>query len=474
MCTHSEHRSVQGSSATGVLHRVPNSLSFYYQHLLVASERIDTTWASTGSWFEPSWQLPKLGPELDEFFSVSAISAGELGEYRGRRLHFLNLTENPGTRTTKTFGSSVIVARAVRHTELTGEPVLLVTPSAANKAVALRNAVLRAYEVGLSDPSRLRVVTVVPASSLPKLWASGLDADPALHAANPMGVYSGPEREHVKKITTAAIDDLVANDPVLRGFRVWYTLNPKNYMVADFIRTLFEYECFPPVGERWHTHAVSSAYGFLGHDLGRQMAAEDGVRFDVPQRYLLVQHLETPDLVSAVTGIDIETVVRDLYRAAGDGLLTRPADADSRLPEYCYSPGERLERTFYTRNPPTTKAVRRLVADHGGDGIVVSLPECVNRYAFVRDLLRGADFHRLPEDPRQLREWAMVMSAVGCLNAIDRDVIPAGADVVIHGSGAYSEGEFDQIDRSRLIEVNTPDEVRALIGGAIQADGEGG
>jgi hypothetical protein len=105
---------------------------------------------------------------------------------------------------------------------------------------------------------------------------------------------------------------------------------------------------------------------------------------------------------------------------------------------------------------------------------VVSLPECLNRYAFVRNLLRGADFDRLPEDPRWLREWAMVMSAVGCLNAIDRDVIPAGVDVVIHGSGAYSEGEFEQIDRSRLVEVNTPDEVGALIGGAIRADSEGG
>jgi hypothetical protein len=245
----------------GVLHRVPNSLSFYYQQLLVASKCIDTTWATTSSWFEPSWEIPNLGPELDDFFSVSGISAGELGEYRGRRLHFLDLTENPGTRTTKTFGSSVIVARAVRHTELTGEPVLLVTPSAANKAVALRNAVLRAYQVGLSDPGRLRVVTVVPASSLPKLWASDLDADPALRAANPMGVYSGPEREHVKNITTAAIDELTSQTPLLGGFRVWYTLNPKNYMVADFIRALFEYEYFPPTGERWHTHAVSSAYG---------------------------------------------------------------------------------------------------------------------------------------------------------------------------------------------------------------------
>jgi hypothetical protein len=454
----------------GTKHRISNSLVRYYQQLLAGAKKIEAKQVVSNSWFEPGWQLPELGPELHEFFSASAISAGDLGEYRGRSLRFLNLTENPGTHTTKTFGSSVIVARAVRHTELTGEPVLLVTPSAANKAVALRDAVARAYRTGLSGPDRLRVVTVVPASSLPKLWASDLDAEPRLRATNPMGCYSGTEREFVKKMTTAAVAELSAADRLLDGFRIWYTLNPVNYMVADLVRALFEYECFPPAGPRWHTHAVSSAYGFLGHDLGRQLATEDGAGLVGSPSYLLVQHLETPDLVSAVTGLDVETTVRDRYRPSDNGLLVRPADADPRLPEYCYSPTERLERTFYTRKPPTTDAVRELVRASGGDGIVVSLPECFDRYPFVRKLLRHADFDRLPEDPRWLREWAMVMSVVGCLNAIDRDVIPEDVDVVIHGSGAYSEGEFQQIDRGRLIGVDSADEVRALIQGAVRGD----
>lgn len=82
----------------------------------------------------------------------------------------LDLTCNPGTRTTKTFGSLAIVLRAIEHTRVTGEPVMLVTPSAANKASALRDAVSHAYKVGLATPSTLRVSVVIPASGLPKVW----------------------------------------------------------------------------------------------------------------------------------------------------------------------------------------------------------------------------------------------------------------------------------------------------------------
>lgn len=58
-------------------------------------------------------------------------------------------------------------------------------------------------------------------------------------------------------------------------------------------------------------------------------------------------------------------------------------------------------------------------------------------------MLAGGGMDRLPRDPRKLREWAMVMSVVGSLTAIDRPLIPAGAEVLIPGSGAYSEGEFE-------------------------------
>jgi hypothetical protein len=313
------------------------------------------------------------------------------------------------------------------------------------------------------------VVTVVPANSLPKLWASELDADPDLRRMNPMAVYSGADREYVKKMTTAAVDELTTVGSTAGAFRVWYTLNPNNYRLADLVRALFEYDFFPPRTERWHAHAVSSAYGFLGHDLGRRLSAEAGVVHEVPQKYLLVQHLETPDLVSAVTGADIESVAQKIYEPGANGRLVRPLDADPRLPESCYSVDERLERTFYTRRPPTTDAVRDLLTRRGGDAMVVSLAECFDRYPFVRTLLQGGGFDRLPQDPRWLREWAMVMAMVGCLNAIDRGLIPAGVDVVVHGSGAYSEGEFEQIDRGKLIDVNSSDDVGRVIVGAVSA-----
>lgn len=101
------------------------------------------------------------------------------------RLVLLDLMGNPGTLTVKTLASHVIVARAVRHTETTGEPVMLVTPSSANKATALRDAVLRAYRTGLATPAELRIVSLVPDASRAKLWSSALSEDAELAERNP-------------------------------------------------------------------------------------------------------------------------------------------------------------------------------------------------------------------------------------------------------------------------------------------------
>src|SRR5256885_6500220 len=149
------------------IHSVPNAVSRYYSAVHRAAGRLDEA-PRARRWFEPGWSLPELTPAMEDFFSATAISIADMGEYRGRRLHLLDLTGNVGTRTTKTFGSSLIVARAIRHIELTGEPVLLATASAANKAVALRDAVLRAYRSGIADPARLRVVAGGPGRSVAK------------------------------------------------------------------------------------------------------------------------------------------------------------------------------------------------------------------------------------------------------------------------------------------------------------------
>ena len=79
--------------------------------------------ASTGQLeFGPGYELPPSSPQLTEFFAVSGMAFAELGTYRGRRLTLLDLMRNPRTRTTKTFASLVIVARALEHVRRTGEP----------------------------------------------------------------------------------------------------------------------------------------------------------------------------------------------------------------------------------------------------------------------------------------------------------------------------------------------------------------
>ncbi len=455
--------------------KVDNALGHYFADIQQAMRVIAETKTGRGNFFEPEWEAPELSEPLSSYFSASSISGGSMGEYRGRQLLFMDLTGNPRTHTTKTFGSQVIVARALRHVEVSGERVLLVTPSAANKAVALRDAVLRAYEAGVATPETLRVAAIVPYSSLVKIWDSPMAADVSLAAANPLGVFRGPEREDVKRLTTEAYHAVAGEIKAVTGFRTWYTLDPDNYKVADVVRASFERDHLCP-GERtrWHSHAVSSAYGFLGHNLGTEiLRAKENPAGNTPEistatpaKYLLVQHLETPDLVMAVTGRqELPGYVLD----EASGLLRQERPADPRFPEVCYSTDERLERTFYTRRPPTTPAVRELIGRQGGDGIVVSLPECLPRYPEVRAMVARAGMTRLPEDPRRLREWAMVMAVVGALTAIDRGLVPADAEVLVHGSGAYSEGEFESPDRSVLKSVATSSDVAEILWSAAKA-----
>jgi hypothetical protein len=443
-----------------------NAISRYYDGVELAIEDLRTADGDAAvDYFQPTWNLPARSLSLDRLFAPAVLTGGFIGTYHEHPLWLLDMTGNPRTRTTKTFGSLIIVARALHHTATTGEPIMLITPSAANKAVALRDAVLRAYEVGLADPETLRVTVVVPRSSLPKLWDSPLLADPRLACANPIGVYGGAEREDVKRIATAAVREAAEDIRRSTGFRVWYTLDPRNYMVADVVRAFYEEDELRPSGpDRWHAHAVSSAYGFLGHDHGRNILRKMGTQPTGRAHYLLVQHMETPDLVVGFQSGETENYRLPDYRPDPmTGLLYQHGDDDPHFPAVCYSPNERLERTFYTRRPPTTPRVQELIGRSGGDGIVVSLHECLQRYQEVRALLASAGMTRMPEDPRRLHEWAMVMAVVGTLNAIDRRLLPAGQEVLLHGSGAYSEGEYENPDRAALRSVATSGDIVALL-----------
>jgi hypothetical protein len=456
-----------GSPATPATH-VDNALIAYLDDVQEAMRLVAATKTPTER-FEPAWRLPERSERLERFFSTSSLSLAGMARVGDAELFLMDLTQNPGTGTTKTFGSHVIVARALRHTQDTGEPVLLLTPSAANKAVALRDAVLRAYRAGLATPETLRVVTIVPRSSLMKLWDSPMAQDPALAAGNRVGVYDGAEREDVKRLTTGAYREVADRLLADTGFRLWYTLDPDNYRVADVVRAGIEADALAPAHDRqrWHVHAVSSAYGFLGHDLGRRVLAERSGQRPGDARYLLVQHLETPDLVLSVLGRD------EPPRYVADerwGVLRQAGTPDPRFPVTCAAPDERLERTFYTRNPPTTGAVRAMVERQGGDGMVVSLEECTRRYPEVRAMAAAAGMTRLPLDPRHLREWAMVMAVVGALNALERGLVPADSQIVVHGSGCYGEEHFDQLDRSSTTPVGTVADTELLLLAAACTD----
>ncbi|GAA1997101.1 DUF6002 family protein [Catenulispora subtropica] len=390
--------------------------------------------------FEPLFELPAPGPELARFLSAASLRFAGMGEVRGTRLILLDLMSHPGTRTVKTLASHVIVARAVRHVRATGEPVMIVTPSSANKATALRDAVARAYALQLADPDQLRITTLVPDASRPKLWSSELTARPGLLRRNPMCVLDPSQPAHVKSVALDAVT--ACRDAVFAqtGFRLWHTLDLGNYRCADAVRAWAENVMAPPVPGRTraHAHAVSSAFGLLGHAYGGTLL-EDAPE---PGQYFLVQHLATPDMVLSLHGAAIPE-----YRHDPVSGLYHQQD-DPRFPATTFAVDEDLEPTFYTRSPATSPEMNEIINRQGGGGIVVSLHECLSRYPEVRGLLLNAGVE-LPADPRALREWSLVMAMTGVLNALDRGLIKAD-EVVVHASGSYTAADYTPIPDEAL------------------------
>lgn len=407
-------------------------------------------------WLGPGFELPPPSAQLTGFLAASRLAFTSLGEYRGRRLTLLDLMRNPRTRTTKTFASLVIVARAVEHIQRTGEPVVIVSPSSGNKATALRDAVLRAYESGLVTAGQLSIVVVVPGASQAKLWASQLSRDDRLRAGNPIVTYDGAQRADVKTLAMSFMDAHAEAMYERFGRRLWYTLDIDNYKVADVVRACAEAEIMPPTTGRLHVHAVSSAFGLLGYNLGAERLASAAAGADAASggpcaRYFLVQHLDTPDMVLSLHFDSTSREHLPAYRLdEATGLYTQ--DVDPRFPATTFDPEENLDPTFYTRAPVTSAAMNQLIRARGGGGIVVSLHECLARYAWLRQWLRPAGVV-LPADPRYLREWSLVMAFTGILNAIDRDLVPEGDDILVHGSGSYQTSDFEPVPKPHLTAV---------------------
>jgi len=428
---------------------VGDAISHYYDDV---GRALDAVRRSRGAKeedeFSPGWELPPLTDELRRFFSASELDCFDLGDYRGKSLTLLDLMGNPRTRTTKTFASLLIVARAVRFIQDTGRRVMILTPSSGNKATALRDAVLRALECGLAGRDQLQIVTVVPGVSGGKLWCSPLCTDDGLRTRNPVVASVSPEGAVVKQLVRAFVDEYAPVFADREGIDLWYTLDIDNYKVADAMRAFFEEEFFPPEPgrPRLHVHAVSSAYGLLGHNLGYTLTTTEDDPSQGP-RYFLVQHLGTPDMVLSLYfgthsrdylpryELDLET---GLYRQ----------DVNPRFPETTFDPEETLDATFYTKQPPTSPEMNELIRSRGGGGIVVSLHECLERYAEIRNLL-GEAVPNLPADPRCLCEWSLVMAMTGILNAVDRGLVEED-DLVVHGSGCYAQADFEPVPQQHL------------------------
>jgi Family of unknown function (DUF6002) len=425
---------------------VSNPLYSYYSEIQQTMAALESSDGPGAEGLAPEFRFPPPDARLEKFFATGEMGVARLPDYQGRTLRLLDLTRNPGARTTKTFASLAIVARAVRYIQETGERVMIVTPSSANKATALRDAVLRAIETGLAGERQLQILTVVPAVSAPKLWSSRLSADPDLRVRNPMVVHEAAQPETVKQLAAAFVRGNAAEFERKHGIRLWYTLSLANYMAADMVRAFVERDFLPSKGPgRVHVHAVSSAFGLLGHHLGHQAARGNGAALPVP-RYFLVQHLGAPDMVLSVLFGSPEPRNMPQYQLSpADGLYRQ--DRDPHFPAATFDPAEILDTTFYTRRPVTSEQIDPIIKEHGGGGIIVSLHECLQRYAEIRRALSQAQL-RLPADPRRLREWSLVMAVTGAFNAIDRGLVAGGDDILIHGSGSYTQDDFEPLAAS--------------------------
>ncbi|MGP3987954.1 DUF6002 family protein [Streptomyces sp. 3N207] len=425
--------------------------------------------------FTPDGELPPLDGPLRSFLAPAAARVVRLPDYRGTRLHLLDMCHGPGSRSVQSGGALVMVARAVQHVRRTGQDVTLLAPSSGNRATALRDAVLRAQQCGLAGPDQVRVVSLVPACSRHKVADSALARHPQLRRRNPLVVYHGSEPGAVHELAAAYCRERARTLRTGTGTALWYVHDPVDQRAVDALRAFVERDALgaAPAAGRVHAQAVATGSGLLGHRLGSTLVDPEGAAGPASARYLLVQQLHNPDLVlHLLTGsFSREGVPPYKYDRARRVHRQPPESLDPRFPPTTHSPEEILEPTFFTRAPGTAPETSALVRTQGGGGIVVSRYECLARYPSVRAMLRPAGVE-LPADPARLAEWSLVMALTGVMNAVQRGLL-AEPEVVVHSTGSYSADDDDRapVPDTRARYADSVDELHAVVSRALGPHG---
>jgi hypothetical protein len=431
---------------------VDNVLARYRHLISVAGDLLQ---GGRSNLSEPAFVPPQTEGAWLEYFSASAIAIRTI-EPLG--LNVLDMTQNPGTRTTKTIGSLLIVARAISHYEQTGERIALLTPSSGNKVTALRDAVCRAYRLSLATTDTLRIISVVPSESAFKVRHCVISDDPGTSSRNPIFVRRCEPADLVREEAQAVQNEY--GDAIRRryGWRLWNTSDAANYAHGDCVRAFLEDEFLPSRSSgRWHVHAVSSGFGLLGYNVGYDLLVKPR---SPHASFLLVQQLATPALVLAVSASEPPA-----YQQRNGGFAQ---STHLRFPGIVTNPHEVVDPTFYARQPKTLAAVREVIRRHGGDGIVVSKKECMARFAYVRDCLMSVGF-AVPADPHELREWSTVMAFTGLLLANERGLIPGDAEIVLHATGLYTDSVLRPAAATDLISVSNARELARQIEQVMQS-----
>ncbi len=376
----------------------------------------------------------------------------------------MNLMGNKDTDTGKTLASLVIIARAVNHIYSTGKNVMLITPSSGNKAGALRDAVLKAIEVGLVKKDQLRIVTIIPHSSIEKTRSSKLFTDKELNRLNPVFVSDQGEAQDVKNI---ASDFFKRNKDLYdkeRNTTLWYSLGIDNYKVADAMRACIEADFFcnelssPDRYRYLHIHSVSSAYGLLGHNEGVK-------RFNKKKYldigYLLVQHLYTNDMVTSLLN-HLGRDSKPQYKKSPDGIYVQ--EGNPNFPTSTSSLDQCIDTTFYSKKPPTCEEMNLLIEEKGGNGIVVSREECIKWLHVTRKILAPVEIE-IPFEIDLIKEWSLIMAVTGALLSVERKIVTEFDVLVIHASGVYFQDKYTCLELSEVKTANTAEELESFIGG---------